>query len=182
MVFENRISTYPNRYLMTDENGNKSHITLERADEPLATGTPLSAETFNAMQEEIQIEDENHPGCFYRLENDVKLWVNPPMELNTWYNTVERFKGRSVKVLAIEVSLTDSTEDSFTIPLGEFSGGTIINITGTVGSEEVDYYEPVPFYLAENLYCHVLFQQRKLYVSHPASYENLTLRLVIKYI
>lgn len=47
MVFEDRISTYPNRYAMTDENGSVSHVILERADEPTIPGTPLNAETFN---------------------------------------------------------------------------------------------------------------------------------------
>jgi hypothetical protein len=49
MVFEDRISAYPNRYTMTDENGNVSHVILERADEPTIPGTPLNAETFNKM-------------------------------------------------------------------------------------------------------------------------------------
>ena len=54
MLFEDRVSTYPNRYAMTDENGNVSHVLLERADEPITTGTPLNAETFNGMAEEIE--------------------------------------------------------------------------------------------------------------------------------
>ena len=49
MVFEDRVSTYPNRYTMTDENGNVSHVLLERDDEPITTGTPLNAETFNRL-------------------------------------------------------------------------------------------------------------------------------------
>lgn len=54
MIFEDRISAYPNRYTMTDENGNASHVILERADEPTIPGTPLNAETFNEMQESIE--------------------------------------------------------------------------------------------------------------------------------
>jgi hypothetical protein len=50
MNFEDRVSTYPNRYLMTDENGNTSYIILERADEPINPGTPLNAATMNAIQ------------------------------------------------------------------------------------------------------------------------------------
>lgn len=53
MNFEDRVSAYPNRYAMTDESGNVSYVFLERADDPITVGTPLNAETFNAMQSEI---------------------------------------------------------------------------------------------------------------------------------
>lgn len=49
MVFTDRVSAYPNRYILTDANGNASYVILERADEPTVVGTPLNAETFNAM-------------------------------------------------------------------------------------------------------------------------------------
>lgn len=49
MEFKDRVSAYPNRYIMTTENGNMSYVILERADEPIVPGTPLNAETFNDM-------------------------------------------------------------------------------------------------------------------------------------
>jgi hypothetical protein len=49
MEFVDRVSAYPNRYLMTDENGHASYVVLEKADEPTTVGTPLNAETFNGM-------------------------------------------------------------------------------------------------------------------------------------
>ena len=48
-VFEDRVSAYPNRYVMTAEDGSTSYIILERADDPITPGTPLNAETFNAL-------------------------------------------------------------------------------------------------------------------------------------
>lgn len=53
MEFLDRVSAYPNRYVMTDENGNTSYIYLERADEPTVPGTPLNAETFEKMSGDI---------------------------------------------------------------------------------------------------------------------------------
>lgn len=53
MVFTDRVSAYPNRYILTDADGNASYVVLERADEPIAVGTPLNAETFNAMLAEF---------------------------------------------------------------------------------------------------------------------------------
>lgn len=49
IVFTDRESTYPNRFLVTPESGDSYYLTLERADEPTVTGTPLNAETFNAL-------------------------------------------------------------------------------------------------------------------------------------
>lgn len=49
IVFTDRESTYPNRFLVTPESGSSYYLTLERADEPTVTGTPLNAETFNAL-------------------------------------------------------------------------------------------------------------------------------------
>ena len=48
-VFVDRESSYPNRYLVTPETGSPYYIVLTRADEPVVTGTPLNADTFNAM-------------------------------------------------------------------------------------------------------------------------------------
>ena len=45
--FVDRVSTYPNRYKVTKEDGTIEYLTLERADEPTVVGTLLNAETFN---------------------------------------------------------------------------------------------------------------------------------------
>ena len=62
MTFEDRVSAYPNRYLMTDENGNAQYVVLERADEPIKPGTPLNAETFNNMAAGFWILTEEQYG------------------------------------------------------------------------------------------------------------------------
>lgn len=49
MAFTDRVSAYPNRYILTTADGNASYVILERADEPTVVGTPLNAETFNTM-------------------------------------------------------------------------------------------------------------------------------------
>ena len=45
---------------MTDENGNVSYVVLERADEPITPGTPLNAETLNALMRVLS-EDQYSP-------------------------------------------------------------------------------------------------------------------------
>lgn len=47
--FVDRVSTYPNRYKVTRENGAIEYLTLARADEPTTVGTPLNATTLNAL-------------------------------------------------------------------------------------------------------------------------------------
>lgn len=56
MEFVDRVSTYPNRYLLTAADGSTSYVVLERADNPLTVGTPLNAETLNqlALKEELE--------------------------------------------------------------------------------------------------------------------------------
>lgn len=53
-VFVDRESAYPNKYLVTPENGSSYYIILERADEPVVVGTPLNAETFNNLIAELK--------------------------------------------------------------------------------------------------------------------------------
>ncbi len=51
--FKDRVSAYPNRYLLTAEDGSTSYVVLERADEPIVAGTPLSAATFDQLLAEV---------------------------------------------------------------------------------------------------------------------------------
>lgn len=52
--FVDRESAYPNRYLVTPDNGSSYYVLLERADEPVTAGTPLNAETFNRLIAELE--------------------------------------------------------------------------------------------------------------------------------
>ena len=38
------------------------------------------------------VEDSSYPGCYYRMVDGVKEWINPPMAINAEYRTTERFK------------------------------------------------------------------------------------------
>lgn len=181
MTFADRKSTYPNRYLMTDASGNTSYVTLERADEPVAVGTPLNAETFNDMQAEVQIEDEDYPGCFYRLIDGVKYWINPPLIPNTYYLTTKCYNGVPVKQCAVEVELASS--DNIKIPVSTFfPSGTILHMSGAVFSEATDDQFPVPFYTNTQYHCAPEIYQRVLYTNHSSLLVGYTLRLIIEFV
>ena len=55
-VFVDRESAYPNRYRVIPDSGPAYYVVLERADEPVTPGTPLNAETFNNMRNEIDAD------------------------------------------------------------------------------------------------------------------------------
>lgn len=47
--FTDRMATQPNRYKLTDAEGNVSYVVLERADVPTTVGTPLNAANLNML-------------------------------------------------------------------------------------------------------------------------------------
>ena len=53
MKFVDRRPKKPNRYKLTSENGGVDYVVIERADEPEENGTPLNAETMNAILDEV---------------------------------------------------------------------------------------------------------------------------------
>ena len=148
MVFEDRLSARPNRYLMTDESGTEKYITLNRADEPTVVGTPLNADTFNRMQEEIQIASLDHPGCYYRLVGGEQEWINPPMIPGVVYRTAERYNGKAVYACIYQVPELSGTVGSSTVKsLSDLGVSNVVSfdplfrLTGDVG--ECHPYPPV---------------------------------------
>lgn len=50
MEFVDRQARYPNRVLITPENGSAAYYaTMVRADEPIVVGTPINATTLNEI-------------------------------------------------------------------------------------------------------------------------------------
>ena len=48
-------------------------------------------------------EDESFPGCYYRMVNGIKEWINPPMILGVEYRTTERWNGKPIYVKAVNI-------------------------------------------------------------------------------
>lgn len=49
------------------------------------------------------VEDTNYPGCYYRMVNGEKEWINPPLVLGEEYRTAERWDGNAVYVKNIDL-------------------------------------------------------------------------------
>lgn len=123
MEFVDRKSAYPNRYTMTDEAGNVSTVYLERADDPVVKGTPLNAETFNALF--LASEHNSYPGCYYRMVDGEVEWLNPPMIPNGAHRTCKRFNGYPVYVIPVVFS---SLAEKGSFVQKELTGATIARI------------------------------------------------------
>lgn len=152
MVFEDRISAYPGRYTMTDENGKVSYVVMERADEPTQEGTPLNAETFNKMQEEREVESEEYPGCFYRVINDTEYWINPPMVKGVEYRTVERYNGKPVYAQYIEGNFKysdDFPDGGYDRRVAPNPSDKIVDIHVALKNDSTGDLQPLPWHLAD---------------------------------
>ena len=58
VTWEDRVPTYPGRMKITYPDGRSEYVTLERADEPTVSGTPVNAENLNSMVSDIKTAKE----------------------------------------------------------------------------------------------------------------------------
>lgn len=99
------------------------------------------------------IESVSHPGCYYRMVDGEREWINPPMVLGEEYRTTERYNGKPVYIKASELDLsppgskhyniasgithivsiegsTYSAAEGMTVPIEKYSANTGINVYG----------------------------------------------------
>ncbi|WP_406044145.1 hypothetical protein [Succinimonas sp.] len=141
--FEDRVSAYPNRYLMIAEDGSTSYVVLERADEPLVAGTPLNAENLNSIVENIfpVTESSTWRGCYFRTVNGETEWLNPPMAELIEYRTVERYRYQPVYVKRVTLTASGREDSSDWVTDGPPVGSKIISLSAVLrymdGSKEI---------------------------------------------
>lgn len=161
MEFVDRVPTHPNRYTMTDENGNVSQVTLVRADEPVVEGTPLNAETFNSLF--LYENSTNFPGCYAKTVDGEDEWVNPPMVLNAVQRTTKRFNGYPVYAVAIKVPNLAAAGGSVAFELRSITH--VVSITATYymneDGEETGVY-PNPWIDADGVYATVRIRDKNV--------------------
>lgn len=54
-------------------------------------------------------ESTDYPGCYYRMSNNVKEWLNPPMVVGTEYCTTERYKNKPVYAKVVDCGTLPNT-------------------------------------------------------------------------
>ena len=140
MEFIDRVSTYPNRYTMTEESGNVSTVVLERADQPMVEGTPLNAKTFNSLY--LAEESKNYAGCFYRKVDGGEVeYLNPPMILSTPQRSVKRYLGEPVYTVVYGAVLPPSGQTtSFKLDNYKYIVGLSVLFRAHEDGKTVDAY------------------------------------------
>lgn len=93
MNFVDRRSTNPGKHKATWENGDVSYFTLERADNPIVSGTPLNAATFNAMVNELRANSDarnlldNSNFAAPVNQRGSAIYVGGAYTIDRWYTT-----------------------------------------------------------------------------------------------
>jgi hypothetical protein len=174
IVFVDRQSTYPNRCLITPQNGNPYYAVVERADEPIVAGTPLNAETMNGLAddisaqvlEKIPTESVNYPGCYYRMVEDEQEWINPPMHAGVEYRTAERHGGYPVYIKRFRITLPMKNTPYSGEIVSSDTEPYIVGLTGTIEDPEETSMYVHPFFNPVGL------QSVTAYVSSSMSTQN----------
>lgn len=56
-----------------------------------------------------EIEDAAYPGCYYRDQNGIEEWINPPMIAGEEYRTAERYNGEVVYAKYVDFGALPAT-------------------------------------------------------------------------
>ena len=109
----------------------------------------ILADLRNLLEEEdvtyLGIEDVNHPGCFYRMRDNEKEWLNPPMEFGIEYRTVERYRDEVIYTkLIYAASLPNNSTMSIDTKVPAYN---IVSIEGRVLDTNENIFHPIPFSL-----------------------------------
>lgn len=151
MRFIDRKAKYPGRWTMKKSDGSSEIITLIRNDEPIVEGTPLNANTLNALGgtdttlsvegmaadaakvgEAINAESERAKGVESQLKEDL-VNIQNRIELSA-INTEIVFSEQLKSTLKNGATLSDRT---ITIPSGSFGGSSYIYLVQKIYADKI---------------------------------------------
>ena len=119
----------------------RSNIDLKNAVGFSSTITGLFYKLFGEHNTPIiPIESTDYPGCFYRMVNGKKEWINPPNAKGILYPTMERFEGKVVFVLHSDFV---SSGERFTIYPDFETMPKIISVSGTYSYMDNSIIDPL---------------------------------------
>ena len=105
------------------------------------TGADTAESARTNLEVSQAIEDTTYAGCYYRMVDGEKEWINPPMSAGVEYRTTERYYGGDVvytymKVIpsSLLVDIMDSSYCEFTDSLINNNMRQIVSITGMISS------------------------------------------------
>lgn len=160
--------------------GETFSITISRDDDPIVEGTPYSkaavlpdalaeqlcpniedptpADAFSALLnlKTHTIEDADHPGCFYRLVDGEKEWINPPLadagenDSGLEYRTTKRYFGKPVYVQAGIVTTNPTLNQNVGIRVAKDGDviDKIVSLTAFAKNNEgnAQFEYPLPYF------------------------------------
>lgn len=126
--FVDRVSSYPNRYLMTAEDGTQSYITLERADEPTTVGTALNAAILNQFVALSDIEALPNMYLWKKYDGNPSSYAEKEYANKSMIIQNNAIGGGTIKHRIFYA-------DSFTLADGKFSLDSPASITGPTAAE-----------------------------------------------
>ena len=97
--------------------------------------------------DEFAIEDQDEPGCFYRInkETGAKEWVNPPLRPGWWYPLTERWEGKPVHQIALYAA--SLPVNSAMVLQAPANWNQIVSISGYAYDRDDLTYYPFPIIL-----------------------------------
>lgn len=131
-----RVPTNPNRMKITPENGSSYFATVERADNPTVTGTPVNAANLNAMQEASGLTANRTVYVSTAGSNSVGdgSQANPYATINKALNSIPRnLNGFTVTIVVAAGAYNEAIYASgFGNGMLVFTGtaGDAVNVTG----------------------------------------------------
>lgn len=151
MQFIDRKAKYPGRWTMKKSDGTSEVVTLVRNDEPIVEGTPMNANTLNALAgtdttlsvegmaadaakvgEAINAESERAKGVESQLKEDI-VNIQNRIELSA-INTEIVFSEQLRSTLKNGATLSDRT---ITIPSGSFGGSSNIYLVQGIYADKI---------------------------------------------
>ena len=151
MQFIDRKAKYPGRWTMKKSDGTSEVVTLVRNDEPIVEGTPINANTLNALGgtdttlsvegmaadaakvgEAINAESERAKGAESQLKEDL-VNIQNRIELSA-INTEIVFSEQLKSTLKNGATLSDRT---ITIPSGSFGGSSNIYLVQKIYADKI---------------------------------------------
>lgn len=100
------------------------------------TGADTAEEARENLGVAPAVEDTTYSGCYYRMVDGEKEWINPPMKKEFEYRTTERFNQKPVYIVCSEIPDIEKGSTR-TRKVGWAAGYTAIEITGTFNSNGV---------------------------------------------
>lgn len=112
--------------------------------EQIAEDNDISS-LLNAVRylEDQSIEDEDYPGCYYRMRDGEKEWLNAPMDSGIEYRLAERYKGLPVYAKMFYAAKMPNTSAMFIET--QVDAYNIVSLEGRLLDNENSSFHTIPY-------------------------------------